>query len=118
MGKHLRPDDYSEPQVRTRPPVFKRVAVVLGILIAGVIALIAGMSVVQRKPVWVIVASALTPSPQQVFGKNNILVLIEGLDYDYTSKDEEYSAQARSDVIWAVNLDFITHRIYQLAIPR
>jgi len=118
MGKHLRPDDYSEPQVRSRPPVFKRVAVVLGILIAGVIALIAGMSVVQRKPVWVIVASALTPSPQQVFGKNNILVLIEGLDYDYTSKDEEYSTQARSDVIWAVNLDFTTHRIYQLAVPR
>jgi LCP family protein required for cell wall assembly len=118
MGKHLRPDDYSEPLERTRPPALKRVAVIVGILILGAIALVAGMSVVQRKPVWQIVATVLTPSPQQIFGKNNILVLIEGLDYDYTSKDEEYSAQARSDVIWAVNLDFITHHIYQLAIPR
>ncbi|HEX5275821.1 MAG TPA: LCP family protein [Candidatus Rubrimentiphilum sp.] len=118
MGKHIRPDEYSEPQVRERAPVFKRVAIVAGIVVAGVIATLAGMSVAQHKPVWQIVATALTPSPQQVFGKNNILVLIEGLDYDYTSKDEEYSSQARSDVIWAVNLDFITHRIYQLAVPR
>jgi LCP family protein required for cell wall assembly len=118
MGKHLHPDEYSEPQVQTRAPVFRRVAIIAGIVVAGIIALLAGMSVAQRKPVWQIVATVLTPSPQQIFGKNNILVLIEGLDYDYTSKDEEYSAQARSDVIWAVNLDFITHRIYQLAIPR
>ncbi len=118
MGKHIRPEDSTEPQVRTRTPVFKRVLIVAGIVVAGVVALLAGMSVAQRKPVWQIVATVLTPSPQQVFGKNNILVLIEGLDYDYTAKDEEYSTQARSDVIWAVNLDFITHRIYQLAIPR
>lgn len=118
MGKHLRPDDYAEPRERPRPSTFKRVAVVLGIVVAGVIALLAGMSIAQRKPVWQIVATVLTPSPQQLFGKNNILVLIEGLDYDYTAKDEEYSSQARSDVIWAVNLDFITHRIYQLSIPR
>jgi LCP family protein required for cell wall assembly len=118
MGKHMSPDDYSESQVRTRAPVFKRVAVVAGIVLAGVIALLAGMSIAQRKPVWQIVATALTPSPQQIFGKNNILLLVEGLDYDYTAKDEEYSTQARSDVIWAVNLDFITHRVYQLSIPR
>ena len=58
------------------------------------------------------------PSPQQVFGRSNILVLVEGLDYDYTSKDEEFSTNSRSDVIWAVNLDFATKRIYQLSVPR
>jgi len=58
------------------------------------------------------------PSPQQVFGKSNLLVLVEGLDYDYNEKDEEYSADSRSDVIWAVNLDFANKRIYQLSIPR
>ncbi len=117
MGKHLLPEDSVQP-VRARPPVFKRVAIVAGIIVAGIIALLAGMSVAQRKPVWQIVATVLTPSPQSVFHKNNILVLVEGLDYDYTSKDEEYSKQARSDVIWAVNLDFITHHVYQLSIPR
>ena len=48
----------------------------------------------------------------------NLLVLIEGLDYDYTPKDEEFSTNSRSDVIWAVNLDFVNKRIDQLSIPR
>ena len=47
-----------------------------------------------------------------------MLVLVEGLDYDYTAKDEEFSTNSRSDVIWAVNLDFANKRIYQLSIPR
>ncbi len=45
-------------------------------------------------------------------------MLVEGLDYDYTAKDEEFSTNSRSDVIWAVNLDFANKRIYQLSIPR
>jgi len=118
MGKHLRPEDYSEPAVRTRAPLVKRVAIIAGIIIAGTIAVLAGMSVAQRKPVWQIMATVFTPTPQQLFGKSSILVLVEGLDYDYSSKDENYSSQARSDVIWAVNLDFLTHRVYQLSIPR
>ena len=42
----------------------------------------------------------------------------KGLDYDYTAKDEEFSTNSRSDVIWAVNLDFANKRIYELSIPR
>jgi len=118
MGKHMPPEEYIDLAERPRRPVLKRVATVLAILIAGCVATLAGMSVVQRKPVWQIIATALTPSPQQLFGKSHILVLVEGLDYDYTSKDEEYSTHSRSDVIWAVNLDFLTHRIYQLSVPR
>ncbi len=118
MGKHLHPDDYSEPPIRTRPPLFKRIAIVLAIIVAGAVATLAGMSVAQKRPAWIIVATALTPSPQQLFGKNNILVLVEGLDYDYNALDEEYSSRARSDLIWALNLDFVTHRVYQLSVPR
>jgi LCP family protein required for cell wall assembly len=117
MGKHLRPDDAFDPRPARRP-LLKQILIVVAIIIAGAIALVAGMSVAQRKPVWAIVASAFTPSPQQVFGKNNILVLVEGLDYDYNALDEEYSSHARSDLIWVLNLDFTTHRVYQLSIPR
>ncbi|HEV2261175.1 MAG TPA: LCP family protein, partial [Candidatus Rubrimentiphilum sp.] len=116
-GKHLAAGD-DRLSLRARPPLVRRVLMVLGILLAGGISLVAGMSVAQHRPFWQIVASALTPSPEQVFGKNHLLVLVEGLDYDYNSLDEEYSAKARSDVIWAVNLDFDTHHIYQLSIPR
>lgn len=116
-GKHLAAGDHPTA-LPARPPVFKRALIALCILLAGGISLVAGMSVAQHRPFWQIVASAFTPSPQQLFGKNHILVLVEGLDYDYNSLDEEYSAKARSDVIWAVNLDFDTHHIYQLSIPR
>ncbi|HET9392245.1 MAG TPA: LCP family protein [Candidatus Rubrimentiphilum sp.] len=118
MGKHMAPGDYIESPGQPRGRTLKRVAMVLGVLVLGCVATLAGMSVAQRKPVWQIVATALTPSPQQIFGKSHILVLIEGLDYDYTAKDIEYSSHARSDVIWAVNLDFLNHRVYQLSIPR
>ncbi len=60
----------------------------------------------------------LTPSPQYVFHKDHILVLAEGLDYDYNNKDEEFSTQSRSDVIKAIDLDFRTNSIYVLGIPR
>ncbi len=60
----------------------------------------------------------LVPEPQQLFAKNHLRVLVVGLDYDYNAQDIESSAQARSDVIMAVNLDFVHHRIAELSVPR
>ncbi len=78
----------------------------------------AGYTVVERKSPVTALTQMFVPTPQQIFGKSNLLVLVEGLDYDYNQKDEEYSTQSRSDVIWAVNLDFANKRIYELSIPR
>jgi LCP family protein required for cell wall assembly len=74
--------------------------------------------VFERKNPVTAISQIFVPSPQQAFGKNNLLVLVEGLDYDYTAKDEEFSTNSRSDVIWAVNLDFANKHIYELSIPR
>lgn len=101
--------------------MIKRIAIVAVFIIAGVVAAVAGYSVVaHRNPVTAIsqITQILVPSPQQVFGRSNLLVLVEGLDYDYNASDEEYSKNSRSDVIWAVNLDFGNKRIYELSIPR
>jgi LCP family protein required for cell wall assembly len=98
-----------------------KVVMILGIVLVGIAAAAAGYIVVERRnPVTALTqfTQMLVPSPQQVFGKSNLLVLVEGLDYDYTEKDEEFSTNSRSDVIWAVNLDFANRRIYQLSIPR
>ena len=84
----------------------------------GFLALLVGFSVAFHRNPLQILSLQFTPAPQELFAKNNILVLVEGLDYDYNAKDEEYSTHARSDVIWAVNLDFITHRVYQLSVLR
>jgi LCP family protein required for cell wall assembly len=58
------------------------------------------------------------PDPQTVFGKDRLRVLVVGLDYDYNAQDLESSAQSRSDVIMAVNLDFAHRRIDELSVPR
>lgn len=58
------------------------------------------------------------PTPQQLFGVDHLRVLVVGLDYDYNDRDEETSAHSRSDIIMAVNLDFVDHRIYELSVPR
>ena len=60
----------------------------------------------------------LVPEPQQVFGKNALRVLVVGLDYDYSAQDQETSAHSRSDIIMALKLDFLHHRINELSVPR
>ena len=99
----------------------RRIAIIVALIVLGGGSALAGYAIVEhRNPVSAItqITQIFVPPPQQVFGSQNLLVLIEGLDYDYTAKDEEFSTNSRSDAIWAVNLDFANKRIYQLSIPR
>lgn len=100
----------------------RRIAIIVALIVLGVGSALAGYAIVERRnPVSATITQItqiFVPPPQQVFGTQNLLVLIEGLDYDYTAKDEEFSTNSRSDAIWAVNLDFANKRIYQLSIPR
>ncbi len=96
----------------------RRVLTIVGIVVVGLVSTLAGYAVFEHKNPVTAFSQIFIPTPQQVFGKNSLLVLVEGLDYDYTDKDEEYSTNSRSDVIWAVNLDFPNKRIYELSIPR
>ncbi len=95
-----------------------KVATILGLIALGVVSAAIGYTALEHKNPVVAITQIFVPTPQQVFGRQNLLVLVEGLDYDYNAKDEEYSTNSRSDVIWAVNLDFANKRIYQLSIPR
>ncbi len=91
---------------------------IAGVVALGLISTVASYSVFERKNPVAAISQIFVPSPQQSFDKNNLLVLVEGLDYDYTAKDEEFSTNSRSDVIWAVNLDFVNKHIYELSVPR
>lgn len=117
MDKHLAPG--SEEQQSPARRDLRRVAIAIAaIVVLGFGAVVAGFSIaLHRTPIQVI-SLQLTPSPQEVFGKDRILVLVEGLDYDYNDKDEEYSTQSRSDVIKAVDLDFRTNNVYVVSVPR
>jgi LCP family protein required for cell wall assembly len=95
-----------------------KLAIIAGAIVLGLVSTVAGYAVFERKNPVTAFTQIFVPLPQQMFGKSNLLVLVEGLDYDYTAKDIEYSTSSRSDVIWAVNLDFGNKAINQLSIPR
>jgi LCP family protein required for cell wall assembly len=115
LGKHLAPVD---PPTRRSSGIVRLVLLAIGLLAIASGAALAAYAFFEHKNPVMAITQMFVPSPEQVFGKPNILVLVEGLDYDYTGKDEEFSTNSRSDAIWAVNLDFRNKRIYQLSIPR
>jgi len=120
LGKHLRSSP--EPEEETReyrlPRWLRRTVLVLGFALLGMGSVLAGFAIfTHRNPIQVI-AETFVPSPQEVFGRSNLLVLVEGIDYDYTGSDIEYSASSRSDMIKAVNLDFDNKNVYALSVLR
>jgi len=114
LGKHLDPEYVTQPR---RCP-WKALFVAALIAVFGVGVVVGAYAMITHKSPLAIVMRPLAPPPQDVFGKNGILVLVEGLDYDYNSKDEEYSSAARSDVIKALNLDFVNKRVFEVDVPR
>ena len=60
----------------------------------------------------------LVPTPETLFGKSRVEVLLVGLDYDYDNLDQETSKASRSDIIMALDLDAKNHHISELSIPR
>jgi polyisoprenyl-teichoic acid--peptidoglycan teichoic acid transferase len=115
LDKHLLTDETPS----SGGPNYKRIGlIVLALVVIGCLAVVAGFSVAFHRSPLAVIQGQLTPSPQELFHKDHILVLAEGLDYDYTDKDEEFSKQSRSDVIKAINLDFRTKNVYVVSIPR
>lgn len=86
-------------------------------ILCALIGFFAYVNIAHRTPLDLIGQAAI-PDPQAIFGKSQVLVLVEGLDYDYNQLDEETSAHSRSDIIMAVRLDLAHHRIYELSVPR
>lgn len=119
MGKHVAPEELKTETTASSSRLWlQRIGVVVGIALVGIASALAGFAIVNHKNPIAQIAQIFVPPPDQVFGKTNLLVLVEGLDYDYNAKDEEYSTQSRSDVIKAVNLDFKNRRIYVLSVLR
>ncbi len=119
MGKHMeQPPVLTEKPERRTPLWVRRAALIAGLVLVGVGSALAGFSMFKHENPVQFIAQAFVPSPQQVFGRPNLLVLMEGLDYDYTDNDVEFSKNSRSDVIKAVNLDFINKGVYVVSVPR
>lgn len=110
------------PQRAPRGGAARTILTVIALVIIAAASVVAGFAVAERRAPWLVVADVATrplaPPPQDLFGKDRLLVLVEGLDYDYNDKDEEFSTQSRSDVIMAVDLDFRDDRVYEVSVPR
>lgn len=117
MGKHFAAPE-AEAAPRSRTILVRRILLAFGLLALLVASTAAGYAIFEHKNPILAITQVFVPTPQQVFGRPNILVLVEGLDYDYTDNDQEFSTNSRSDAIWAVNIDFDNKKIYQLSVPR
>ena len=90
----------------------------IGAFLIAFVTAVGGVSVLKHESPFQLLKQPVIPSPQQVFGKDHLLILVVGLDYDYDNKDDETSKAARSDIIKVINLDFRTKRAYILSVPR
>jgi len=119
LGKHLeQPPVFTEKPARSTPLWVRRTALIVGLVFVGVGSALAGFSLFKHENPVQMISQVFVPSPDQVFGKPNVLVLMEGLDYDYTDNDVEFSKNSRSDVIKVVNLDFVNKGVYVVSVPR
>jgi LCP family protein required for cell wall assembly len=77
-------------------------------LIVGAAGFVGVQSIVRRASPASVISGYFIPKPQTYFHKDRISVLVLGIDYNYDTKDQEYSAGARSDTIMAVSLNLPT----------
>ena len=103
-----------------------RILIAFGLLVGVFAGVVAAQAVVQKRSATDVMAGYGMPfieSPQSHFGKDRIAVLLMGIDYDYDSKDQESSRNARADTIKAVSLALPTQArpvgsIAMLSVPR
>jgi LCP family protein required for cell wall assembly len=101
--KHFAPED----EVRGWP--YARVAgLALGGVALLVLCIVGVLSAVQHRSPTDLLASLMIEAPQDHFHKDRIAVALFGIDYNYDSKDQPYSAGARTDTIMALALNFPT----------
>jgi LCP family protein required for cell wall assembly len=114
VGAELGSGEPPAPPKRRIPRRYFVIAAVLLVLFA------ASFGYVKYKGGFGNALAPFLPSPNlaQVFGKPNLRVLVMGLDENWTTSDEAYTALARTDTLLAVNLDLNSKQISVLSIPR
>ncbi|MGA2393447.1 MAG: LCP family protein [Candidatus Lustribacter sp.] len=96
---------------------FLRRLAVAALIVLFAASVAAGM-ILTAHPNAGMIQQIIAPDPERLFARDDIRILVVGLDYDYDDKDQETSKTSRSDIIMAVNLDFAARRIYELSVPR
>jgi polyisoprenyl-teichoic acid--peptidoglycan teichoic acid transferase len=92
----------------------------IGLAVAVFVLLASAFGYVEYKGGFGNALAPFMPAPNlvQVFGKQNLRVLVMGLDENWTTSDVAYTALARTDTNLAVNIDLGSKQISVLSIPR
>jgi LCP family protein required for cell wall assembly len=104
LPKHYAPED----EARRGWPYARIAIVALASVALAVIIIIASLSAIEHRSPTDLIASLMIEPPQEHFHKDRIAVALFGIDYNYDSKDQPFSAGARTDTIMAVALNFPT----------
>ena len=121
----LEPPDHNVRRRRSEPADYEkhdRLAYILGalLIVFGLFTSAVAFTMVRShtyNPV-VGIVNYFVPSPESLFGKERIFVLLLGLDYDYSAQDMPTSKDARTDKIEAFAIDFPSKVIESVAVPR
>ncbi|GAC1503746.1 MAG: hypothetical protein NVS1B14_09280 [Vulcanimicrobiaceae bacterium] len=114
MGKHIA----AERRPRRGTSLGRAIALALGIGFVAAACAVFALAAIRHQSILSVIGQSVVPDPQTLFNKDRILVLLVGKDYDYNEKDFETSKASRSDVIQIYALDFTSHSINELSIPR
>ena len=101
------------PEPRKPAPVtgfVRRVLIGVGLIFGVAAGALAVQAVIQHRNLFATAMSdfPIVPTPQSVFHKDRIALLMLGIDYNYDANDQEYSTNARTDTIKTVALTFPT----------
>jgi len=83
-----------------------RVLIAVVALVAVLAGAVFAQALIERRNLRDVMAGYFVPPPPALFHKDRIALALLGIDYDYNSKDEEYSTNARTDTIMAASIDF------------
>jgi polyisoprenyl-teichoic acid--peptidoglycan teichoic acid transferase len=112
-----------EPPQPPRVRALRWVSIAFLFVACGVLGALAIDSIVSKRSPQDLVGTLFVEQPQSHFHKDRIALLLLGIDYNYDSKDQEYSTNARTDTIMALSVNFPTAAqprgsIGVLSIPR
>jgi LCP family protein required for cell wall assembly len=107
-GKHFAP----EPERRVRLPALPsplRVGALVALLVGAVLlGSVIVTSIVEKRSPADLFGGLFMEAPQQHFHKDRIALLMVGIDYNYDEKGMPYSANARTDTIMTLSVNFPT----------
>jgi len=112
LGKHLAP---AGPR---KTSIWKALGIAIAIAVIAAGAAVYGVAVSRHENFLAVLAQSVAPDPRQLFGKDRVLILLMGKDYDYNLQDYETSKASRSDVIQVYSVDLVSHRVNELSVPR